>query len=151
MKPRPLPLAALAAVVFLAGCVERRTPAPVVFRGTQPGGAVATAPSVAAVPTPSVDMAALPGPSAAMPAPGAGADARGVINYGGYSAIVARPGDTVQTMAARAGVSAQALASYNGLPASFTPRAGDELILPPSPTGGVASGGGMEIASLDDT
>jgi murein DD-endopeptidase MepM/ murein hydrolase activator NlpD len=42
-------------------------------------------------------------------------------------------------MAARAGIAASALAAYNGLPADHRPRSGDELILPPAPSGAPAA------------
>lgn len=108
---RPARLAPLA-LLALAACANRPEPAPVVFRGTDPGaGSTVTAPPQAGA---------------------AQSDSRGVVDYGGYTAIVARDGDTVDSMAARIGISAGALASYNGLPIGYRPRAGDELILPPS-------------------
>jgi murein DD-endopeptidase MepM/ murein hydrolase activator NlpD len=130
MTPRLTPSLALAAAILAAGCVEQRESAPIVFRGgaPAPSGQVATA-------TPPIESR----PLDAAPAAPAAADGAGVIDYGGYSAVVARPGDTVESMAARAGVSASALASYNGLPAGYAPRAGDELILPPSPRGAGAA------------
>ncbi|SDZ75996.1 M23 family metallopeptidase [Rubrimonas cliftonensis] len=115
--------AAFAAALTVAACAERPEPAPVVYRGTQPS---APQPRPAA---PAVDNAAI-----AALQPGA-ADARGVVDYGGYRAVVARQGDTVASMASRVGLSPAALAAYNGLPAGYQPRAGDELILPPSPGG----------------
>ncbi len=121
MSMRHTPFALLAAAVVVAGCAERPEPAPVVYRGTTPAERP-TAPRPAPAQTP-------PTPQALTP------DANGVVDYGGYSAIVARPGDTVESMAARVGLSASALASYNGLPSGYAPRPGDELILPPAPTG----------------
>jgi len=114
-------LTPLAAAALLGACATQPEPAPVVFRGTDPAGVSQPAPA-----TP---------PAAAIPAPAV--DGAGVVDYGGYSAIVARPGDTVAAMAARVGLSEAALASYNGLPAGYAPRPGDELILPPRPDGGV--------------
>ncbi len=109
---------ALALLGLLAACASRPEPAPVVYRGSDPG---ARPPAVAQ-----------PAPSVAQPAPGAlTPDARGVVAYGGYSAVVARPGDSVAAMARRVGLSPSALAAYNGLPAEHAPRPGDELILPP--------------------
>jgi murein DD-endopeptidase MepM/ murein hydrolase activator NlpD len=130
MTPRLTPSLALAAAILAAGCVEQRESAPIVFRGgaPAPSGQVATA----TPPIESRPLDAAPATSAAVPA-AAAADGAGVIDYGGYRAVVARSGDTVESIAARAGVSASALASYNGLPAGYAPRAGDELILPPSP------------------
>jgi len=121
MPMRPMPLALLAAAIALAGCAERPEPAPVVFRGTTPAARPA-APQPAPVVAPAAPAASAP-------------DAQGVVDYGGYSAIVARPGDTVASMAGRVGLSASALAAYNGLPSGYAPRPGDELILPPAPSG----------------
>ena len=121
MPMRPMPLALLAAAIALAGCAERPEPAPVVFRGTTPAARPA-APQPAPVVAPAAPAASAP-------------DAQGVVDYGGYSAIVARPGDTVASMAGRVGLSPSALASYNGLPSGYAPRPGDELILPPAPSG----------------
>lgn len=125
--------------LLVAACGSRREPAPVVFRS--PGGGFASG-GVAAAPAPSVAAAPLGAPSAApLGAPAAGPvasgspDDRGIVDYGGYSAVVARPGDTIDSMAARAGIAASALAAYNGLPADHRPRSGDELILPPAPSG----------------
>ncbi len=113
-RPALIALAALA----LAACARDDGPAPVVYRTQQPA---------ARPPAPAPE---------ALPAPGAPAtDAEGVVDYGGYSAIIARSGDTVSSMAARVGLSASELAAYNGLPAGYQPRAGDELILPPRPEG----------------
>jgi murein DD-endopeptidase MepM/ murein hydrolase activator NlpD len=111
-------MAALLVMAALAGCASRQDSAPVVFRGTQPGAAP-QAPAPAPAP--------LAPPSAAAATP----DANGIVDFGGYQAIIARQGDTVNSMAARAGLTGQALAAYNGLPVGHTPRAGDELILPP--------------------
>jgi murein DD-endopeptidase MepM/ murein hydrolase activator NlpD len=113
---------ALALVLAAAGCADRRDPAPVVYKGSAP----TTAPAPAG---------ARPRIAAGQPAP----DARGVINYGGYSAAVARQGDTVESIAARVGLSGSALAAYNGLPAQHVPKPGDELILPPQPVSTVSA------------
>lgn len=113
---------ALALVLAAAGCADRREPAPVVYKGSAP----ATSPAPAG---------ARPRVAAGQPAP----DARGVINYGGYSAVVARQGDTVESIAARVGLSGSALAAYNGLPAQHVPKPGDELILPPQPVSTVSA------------
>lgn len=125
-------LAALTVAAPLLAACGREEPAPIVFRGSDPQGAApATAPAAAA-PTPSVETAALP------PAEGLPQDARGVVDYGGYSAVTARSGDTVEAMARRVGLGAAELASYNGLPTNWRPEPGDELILPPR-EGGYAS------------
>ncbi len=116
-----------ATVLALSACAARREPAPVVFRNAQPARTATLAPLPAvAAPTPSVTAAPLGGAGSPLDQ-----DTRGVVDYGGYSAVVARPGDTVEAMAARVGIPAAALASYNGLPAGHAPRPGDELILPP--------------------
>ncbi len=73
-------------------------------------------------------------------------DARGVLIYRDYAAVVARDGDTVQSMASRVGVSPSELAAYNGLPTSYVPTRGDELVLPPRP-GGYATGGSSASAA----
>lgn len=127
-RPRCAALTMLAALTFLGACAERPEPAPIVFRGSQPS---TPAPAVAAPPAP-VSVQSLPGPSELTPS------ASGVVDYGGYSAIVAGPNDSLEAMASRVGLSASALASYNGLPAGWRPEAGDELILPPR-EGGYAS------------
>lgn len=121
---RSVSIIAVVASMLAGACAERREPAPVVYRGTQPS---APAPSPAGP---------LPAPTAA---PAATADASGIVDYGGYRAIIARQGDTVSSMAARAGLPATQLAAYNGLPAGHAPRAGDELILPPDTPARVAS------------
>ena len=108
-----LSLAALAA----CGPSRDETPAPVVYQGTQPSSEAPAQQAPAVAPAP---VAATPG----------AADARGVKFYDGYQTVVARPGDSVDTMAARVGLSAAELAAYNGLTALYTPREGDELVLP---------------------
>lgn len=75
-------------------------------------------------------------PAAAQPAPSQPAtDGNGIINYDSYQAAVARPGDTVATVAARIGLSASELGGYNGLSPNHALLAGDELVLPPRPGG----------------
>lgn len=69
-----------------------------------------------------------------------GADANGIVTYDGYQTIVARNGDTVQSVAERIDLSATQLGAYNGLPAGHQLRPGDELVLPPRP-GGYGTGG----------
>lgn len=116
-------LAALLALLALSACATQE-PAPVTYRGSTPDRA---APPVAAAPAPSVQTAPI-APAPASPAPATGG---GVVDYGGYKAVVARQGDTLASMASRAGVSDGELAAYNGIPAGWSPRVGDELILPP--------------------
>ncbi len=69
--------------------------------------------------------------SSPTPAP----DDRGIVRIDNYDAVVARDGDTIDTIAARVGISASELAAYNGYPAGFAPRSGDILVLPPRPGG----------------
>ena len=73
-------------------------------------------------------------------------DSRGVLVYPDYAAVVARRGDTVQAMALRVGLSAAELAAYNGLPTSYVPTPGDELVLPPR-AGGYSAGPSAAAAS----
>jgi murein DD-endopeptidase MepM/ murein hydrolase activator NlpD len=134
--PATARFALLIGAALLAGaCGSRREPAPVVFRS--PGGGFSSS-GVAAAPAPSVAAAPLGGPTASPVAAGS-PDDRGIVDYGGYAAIVARPGDTIDSLAARAGIAASSLAAYNGLPADHRPRSGDELILPPAPSGAPAA------------
>ena len=69
-----------------------------------------------------------------------------MLSYSDYSAVVARRGDTVQAMALRVGLSANELAAYNGLPTSYVPTPGDELVLPPR-AGGYSAGPSAAAAS----
>ncbi len=101
-------LAAALIGVGLAGC-GNQAPAEIDYRGTDP---YATASS---------------------PAPAT--DNRGIVKIDNYDAVVAREGDTMESVAARVGISASELAAYNGYPAGFSPRAGDILVLPPRPGG----------------
>lgn len=57
-------------------------------------------------------------------------DARGVITYATYQVIVAQPGDTIPTMAARIGLTGEEIARHNGLPVTYIPREGEVLALP---------------------
>ncbi|MCX7890572.1 MAG: LysM peptidoglycan-binding domain-containing M23 family metallopeptidase [Rhodobacteraceae bacterium] len=71
-------------------------------------------------------------------------DSRGVISYPSFKAVVARRGDTVETVAARVGVSPQALATANAIPPGTKLREGEVLTLP----GGAPAGGPPPIGSL---
>lgn len=108
--------APLTCLALLAACSsgEEREPAPVSYQGTQPS-ARPTAP--------------------AAPLTASGPDARGVVYNDGYETIIARDGDTVDTIAARVGISGAELAAYNGLPTTYQPQRGDELVLPGKPNG----------------
>lgn len=57
-------------------------------------------------------------------------DSRGVISYPNYQVVVAQRGDTVATVAQRAGVNAQELASYNAVSANTPLNKGAVLALP---------------------
>ena len=106
----PVRLFCAAAVigVLLVGC-GNQVPAPIEFKGSDP--------------------------SATTAARTAAPDNRGVVRIDNYDAVVARDGDTIESIAARLGISASELAAYNGFPAGFTPRDGDILVLPPRPGG----------------
>ncbi|MEX0968868.1 MAG: peptidoglycan DD-metalloendopeptidase family protein [Paracoccaceae bacterium] len=67
-------------------------------------------------------------------------DARGVITYETYQVVVARPGDTISSLASRVGVSADALARHNGLPLTYSPNDGEVLALPVNVGGAVVTG-----------
>ncbi|MEM9144630.1 MAG: peptidoglycan DD-metalloendopeptidase family protein [Pseudomonadota bacterium] len=102
----------------LAACAGRQDPsnAEVEIRGSDPsgGGSSAAARSNTATPLPGGD---------------------GIVAYDGYAAARAQDGDTVATLAERIGLSASELGAYNGLSATHSLRAGDELVLPPRPGG----------------
>ncbi|MHA1127598.1 MAG: LysM peptidoglycan-binding domain-containing protein, partial [Alphaproteobacteria bacterium] len=66
-------------------------------------------------------------------------DARGVISYGTYQVMVASPGDTLASMAQRVGIPSEDLARHNGLPVSYVPRPGENLALPRTVDGALAS------------
>lgn len=57
-------------------------------------------------------------------------DANGLISYPSYQVVVARPGDTVESVAARIGLSGTELAEFNARNASDALRAGEILALP---------------------
>lgn len=81
----------------------------------------------------------------ARPAP----DARGVITYPTYQAVVARRGDTVATVAERAGMPVETLASYNGLQSGDRLREGEVLVLPGAAGPGTGAGAGqIDITTL---
>ncbi|QPH54354.1 M23 family metallopeptidase [Pontivivens ytuae] len=103
----------LGSALLLAACTETGdgTVAPVVFRGSDPApGVTSAAPVVASAGT---------------------VDGRGIIDRGSYQTIQVVEGDSVATVAQRAGLPEGELAAYNGLPAGYNPVAGEELVLPP--------------------
>ena len=78
-------------------------------------------------------------------------DARGVITYPSYQAVVAQPGDTVADVAGRAGLPAATVASYNGLREGDRLREGEVLVLPGPDdlTGATGAGAGqIDITTL---
>ncbi|MGB0853409.1 MAG: peptidoglycan DD-metalloendopeptidase family protein [Pikeienuella sp.] len=109
--------APLTCAAFLAACAggEERKPAPVKFQGSQPSGTQSASPAAPTTPS--------------------GPDARGVVFNDGYETIIARDGDTVTSLADRVGITGAELAAYNGLPTTYRPKAGDELVLPAKPGG----------------
>ena len=58
------------------------------------------------------------------------ADDLGIVNYLDSRAIQSRVGDTIPSMAARAGISAEDLARHNGLDVGYRPREGELFALP---------------------
>ncbi len=80
-------------------------------------------------------------------------DARGIISYPEYQVVVAQPGDSVSTVAARIGMSEAELARFNALTPDTALRAGEVLALPRMLDGqtGPARGSGIEISTLADT
>lgn len=82
-------------------------------------------------------------------------DARGIIAYPDYQVVVARPGDTVATVAQRIGLAENELARFNALDAGTSLRGGEVLALPrmiDAPgTSSPATGGNIEISTLADS
>lgn len=76
------------------------------------------------------------------PAQNQPADARGVITYATYQVAVARPGDTIDSVALRVGGTTGAeLAARNALPLDYPLREGEVLLLPDSVPRGSGVGG----------
>lgn len=78
-------------------------------------------------------------------------DARGIITYPTYQAVVAQRGDTVADVAGRAGLPAATVASYNGLRPEDRLREGEVLVLPGAddPTAAAGAGAGrIDITTL---
>ena len=63
-------------------------------------------------------------------APRPKADERGIISYPNYQVVVARRGDTVESVAQRIGSPVAELATFNGIPEDATLRQGEILALP---------------------
>jgi lipoprotein NlpD len=106
---RTLALTLTTAVLATAGCASTQSP-----------DRVATSPAASAAPTATTSTAP---------------DARGIVNYDGYQAAVARSGDTVASLAQRIGMSASELGAYNGLSPTHPLQPGDEMVLPPRTEG----------------
>lgn len=91
-------------------------------------------------------------PTGGLTSPAPQPDARGVLTYPDYQVAVARPGDTVGTIAARLGVSADELARINALPQNVALRSGAVVILPQGAvTPGIAPagpGGTVDVATI---
>lgn len=77
-------------------------------------------------------------------------DAQGVISYPDYQVVVARSGDTVQSVAQRLGQDPAELARYNALTADTTLRAGEVLALPRKVATGTSSGP-ISVTTLAET
>lgn len=94
--------------------------------------------------------AAATGADASRPQP----DARGVISYPTYQVAVARPGDTLATLAQRVGVDVGQLASYNALAPDTTLRRGEVVALPRSAAAspmGAPVATGIQTGAIDVT
>lgn len=134
---------AVSLVALAAACSDARDDlAPVDYQGTQPGGGQAApqqsaaAPSAAPSPVEAPEVVEVEPEQEEIQVAALGApDPRGVRFYQGYETIVAQPGDTVDSMAARVGLEGSALAAYNGLSPLYEPTPGDELVLPAQPDG----------------
>ena len=77
-------------------------------------------------------------------------DERGVVSYPGYQVVMARRGDTVQTVAARIGIPAGELARHNTLPDTVVLREGEILALPrrvPEPAG-LPGDSGVDVVTI---
>ena len=81
------------------------------------------------------------------------ADEQGIISYPDYQVVLARPGDTVDSVAQRIGMSGAELARFNALTPETSLRAGEVLALPRIVAGGTGtpSSGAIEISTLADT
>ena len=81
-------------------------------------------------------------------------DDRGVISYPTYQIVVARRGDTVQSVADRIGLPAGELATYNAIAPATVLREGEVLALPRRVAGGAvppttsAPVGGIDVTTI---
>ncbi|MFT4011971.1 MAG: LysM peptidoglycan-binding domain-containing protein [Paracoccus sp. (in: a-proteobacteria)] len=96
-----------------------------------------------------LDTAPAAAAAAARPAP----DSRGVISYPGYQVAIARPGDTMATIAARLGLNAGTLASYNAIDPATPLNPGAVVALPSRVASGspVAAGPGPAAGAVSST
>ncbi|MFO1105030.1 MAG: LysM peptidoglycan-binding domain-containing M23 family metallopeptidase [Amaricoccus sp.] len=72
------------------------------------------------------------GTGSAATVPNATPDSRGVITYAKYQVVVARDGDTIDSVANRLGIAPADLARRNALPTDYLLRQGEVLLLPDS-------------------
>ena len=77
-------------------------------------------------------------------------DDRGVISYPSYQVVVARRGDTVQTVADRIGLPSAELATYNAITPGAILREGEVLALPRRVEGGAPAPGASAPAGAID-
>ncbi|PPB81790.1 murein DD-endopeptidase MepM/ murein hydrolase activator NlpD [Albidovulum inexpectatum] len=83
-------------------------------------------------------------------------DSRGVITYPNYQIAIARPGDTVATVANRIGISPGELARYNAIQPDTPLRTGEVLALPvrvpgeltTAPASGTGTGGRIDVTTI---
>lgn len=89
------------------------------------------------------------GDPVAQTVPNAEPDNRGIIAYANYQVAVARDGDTIATVAARAGITSEELARRNALPQDYILRPGEVLLLPDSVARTSAVGGaGLDSGAI---
>lgn len=79
-------------------------------------------------------------------------DARGVISYPGYQVVVARRGETVETVAQRLEIDAADLARFNAIERDTVLRQGEVLALPRRLDGPGGTGtGGIDVSTIATT
>lgn len=80
--------------------------------------------------------------------PNAAPNSRGVITYATYQVAVARQGDTVESVASRLGTNSAELQRLNALPANYTLREGEILLLPDSVPRPAQTAGGFQTGDV---
>ena len=75
-------------------------------------------------------------------------DSRGVISYPGYQVVVARRGDTVNTVADRIGVNGAELARFNGISPDVALRPGEVLALQTRVAEPSTGSGNVDISTI---